>query len=172
MFNTSEAEIWVLPLRSGKKPSPFVRATAAFDAQFSPDGRWVAYRSMESGTPQVYVVPFESSKILNGSLAEGATGGKWQISSDGGSVPRWRADGKEIFYVGPENTFMAVNVETKGSAFEVGSSNPLFTAPLNPFTVTYDVTPDGTRFVVPVASGAENLPLTVMFNWPSKLRTD
>jgi len=168
MFNTSEAEIWVLPLGAGKKASLFVRATAAFDAQFSPGGRWVAYTSLESGSPQVYVVPFDADKILNGTVADSAPGGKWQISSEGGSVPRWREDGKEIFYVGHENTFMVVKVETKGTAFEVGSTKPLFTAPLNPLNVTYDVTRNGTRFLVPVASGVESLPLTVMFNWPSR----
>src|SRR5262249_18285853 len=117
MSTDSEADMWVLPLHGGKKPIPFLRATpAVFDGQFSPDGRWVAYVSRESGRPEVYVVAFEPSKFLNGSTA-GTPSGKWQISGNGGTTPRWRRDGKELFYIGPGNTIMAVQTDGKGASF-------------------------------------------------------
>jgi eukaryotic-like serine/threonine-protein kinase len=116
MANNSEADIWVLPLTGEKKPILFLQAAAAaFDAQFSPGGRLVAYTSRESGSPEVYVTSFDAAKILSGADV-GTQGGKWQISNNEGTTPRWRRDGKELFYLGPENTIMAVEVEGKGAS--------------------------------------------------------
>jgi serine/threonine protein kinase len=171
MANDSGADIWVLPLVDGRKPSLFVHAaSAAYDAQFSPDGRWVAYTSRESGRAEVYVAPFEAKKFLHGPVVDSAPGGKWQISNEGGSVPRWRGDGKELFYIGPQNTLMAVEIEGKGTSFEIGHGQSLFAAPVSPFAISYDVTPDGKRFVMSVVPEEENLPLTVMFNWTARLQ--
>jgi serine/threonine protein kinase len=171
MFNLSDADIWVLPRVGNKKPSLFLHAAgAAYNAQFSPDGRWVAYTSRESGRNEVYVAPFDAAKFLNGSVGDSQPGGKWQISNEGGWQPRWRGDGRELFYLGPQNTIMAVEVEGKGTSFEVGRSQSLFAAPVSPFEITYDVTADGKRFVMSVVPEEENVPLTVMFNWTAKLK--
>jgi eukaryotic-like serine/threonine-protein kinase len=171
MANNSEADIWVLPLVGGRKPSLFLHAAAAaYDAQFSPNGRWVAYTSRESGRAEVYVAPFEATKYLNGSVADGAPRGKWQISNDGGSIPRWRGDGRELFYIGLQNTVMAVEVEGKGTSFEVGRARSLFVAPVSPFAISYDVTPDGKRFAMSVLPEEENLPLTIISNWTARLQ--
>jgi Tol biopolymer transport system component len=171
MANDSEADIWVLPLVGSRKPSLFLHAAAAaYDAQFSPDGRWVAYTSRESGRPEVYVAPFEATKFLNGSIAHNAPAGKWQISNNGGSVPRWRGDGKELFYIGPQNTVTAVEVQGKGTSFEVGRGQSIFIAPVSPFALSYDVTPDGKRFAMSIVPEEDNLPLTVMFNWTARLQ--
>ena len=171
MANNSDAEIWVLPLLGDRKPSLFLRsAAAAFDAQFSPDGRWVVYVSKESGRLEVYVVPFEATKFLNGTITDSSPHGKWQISSDGGTVPRWRGDGKELFYLGPENTMTAVEVEGRETGFEIGRSQPLFVSPVIAPAISYDVTPDGKRFVFAVAPEEENLPLNVVFNWTARLQ--
>jgi serine/threonine protein kinase len=168
MANNSEAEIWALPFTGERKPSLFLRAAAAaFDAQFSPDGRWVAYTSRESGISEVYVAPFEPAKLPNG---DGTPGGKWQVSSNGGRVPRWRRDGKELFYIGPENTIVAVEVEGKGASFNVGRSQLLFIAPVNPFASTYDVAPDGQRFVMSTSPVEESPPLVLMFNWTARVQ--
>ncbi|MDA2938906.1 serine/threonine-protein kinase [Acidobacteria bacterium AH-259-A15] len=81
-------DVWMLPLSEEGKPTPFLQQSfREREAQFSPDGRWVTYESNESGTRQVFVQPFP------------ATGGKWQISTQGGVQPRWRRDGKELFYI-------------------------------------------------------------------------
>jgi serine/threonine protein kinase len=171
MANALDGEIWVLPLVGDRRPRLFLHAAAAaYDGQFSPDGRWVAYTSRESGRPEVYVVPFDASKFLNGATSNSFPAGKWQISSDSGSVPRWRGDGKELFYIGPGNTLMAAEVAGKGTSFEVGRSQSLFAAPVSPFAISYDVTPDGKRFVMSVAPDEENLPLTLMSNWTTKLK--
>jgi serine/threonine protein kinase len=172
MANYSEDDIWVLPLTGARKPAIFLHATAAtYDAKFSPDGRWVAYTSRESGSPEIFVAPFNTAKFLNGAGADSALGGKWQISSGGGTTPRWRGDGKELFYIGSGNTITAVEVEGKGVNFQVGPSRPLFVAPANPFASTYDVAPDGQRFVMSAASEQEELPLVLMSNWTAKLQT-
>ncbi len=171
MRNFSEADIWVLPFVAAMKPSLFLHAAAAaFDGHFSPDGRWVAYTSSESGRGEVYVAPFDAAKLLKGANTDGTPAGKWQISSEGGKVPRWRGDGKELFYLGPGNTMMAVEVEGKGTGFEVGHSRSLFAAPVSPFSLTYDVAPDGKRFVMGVVPEEENVPLKVLFNWTTKLK--
>jgi serine/threonine protein kinase len=171
MANSSEADVWVLPLTGERKPILFLHAAAAaYDAQFSPDGRWVAYTSRESGRPEVYVVPFEAAKILNAASTDHVSGGKWQISGDEGTTPRWRRDGKELFYISG-NTITAAEVEGKGASLLVGRSRPLFVAPVSPFALTFDVTPDGQRFVMSTAPEQEELPLVLMLNWTAKLPT-
>jgi serine/threonine protein kinase/Tol biopolymer transport system component len=171
MANSSDADIWVLPLTGERKPILFLHAAAAVsDAQFSPDGRWVAYTSAESGQREVYVTSFDAAKFLKGGGGSSTPSGKWQVSSAGGSVPRWRRDGKELFYLGPENTIMAVEVEGKGASFDMGRSQRLFVAPVSPFSETYDVAPDGQRFVMSATPEAETLPLVLMVNWTARLQ--
>ncbi len=95
-----------------------VAATPAQDAfgQFSPDGRWVAYQTNESGRFEVVVQPFP------------AAGSKWQVSTAGGVAPRWRADGKELYFLAPDATLMAVPVTAAGTSFEAGTPVALFPA--------------------------------------------
>ena len=172
MINSAQADIWVMPLAPDAKPVLFLHAAAAaYDGHFSPDGRWVAYTSRESGRPEVYVVPFDAARYAKGGGGGDAPpGGKWEISSDGGSVPRWRGDGRELFYLRPDRAIMAVEVDGKGSSFDVGRSEALFVAPASPFANIYDVAPDGKRFIVAFAPEEENLPLTLVLNWPALLK--
>ncbi len=171
LINKLHADIWVLPLTGDRKPRLFLHPPAsAYDAAFSPDGRWVAYTSRESGREEVYVVPFDAAKFLNGGGVYSSPGGKWQISSDGGDIPRWRRDGKELFYLSPNNNVMAAEVDGKGNSFEVGRVQPLFTAHLNRSASAYDVAPDGKRFVVNVAPEEESLPLTLVVNWTARVK--
>ena len=93
-------DLWLLPLSGDRKPVPYLATPAAeYQARFSPDGRWMAYTSNESGQPQVYV------------QAIPASGPKWQISQAGGSSPYWRHDGKEMFYLSADQKVMAVPVK-------------------------------------------------------------
>src|SRR5262249_48921758 len=113
---------------------------AEADGRLSPNGRWLAYPSNESGSWDVYVQPFPSVDR------------KWRISPDGGSRPRWRSDGKELFYVGPDQKLMAVAVTDEGS-FAAGTPTPLFQLRLIPVPPTqprqqYAVTEKGDRFLV------------------------
>ena len=121
-----------------------------WDAQFSPNGRWVAYTSFESGRFETFVSPFRET---TGDPISGAPPlSRWQVSSGGGSAPRWRADGNEIFYWSAESKkLMAVAVGADGARFDAGRPEPLFNArPLQeayPITF-YDVSADGQRFLV------------------------
>ena len=156
-------DIFVLPLSGDRKPFPFLNTKFNEGApQFSPDGRWVAYQSDESGKNDVYVAPFRGP------------GGKWQISTGGGSNPRWRQDGTEIFYQAPDNKLMAAAVNGKGGSFEVGAVKPLFqTRPGTGFRYYYfyHVSPDGQRFLVNTApEQAASAPITVVLNWQAGLK--
>jgi Tol biopolymer transport system component/tRNA A-37 threonylcarbamoyl transferase component Bud32 len=110
------------------------------NGQISPDGKWAAYASNESGNWEIYVTTFPGAA------------GKWQVSRGGGTEPRWRGDGKEIFYIGPTGMLMAVPVKSEGT-FSTGTPAPLFQihgrAPISSTDIfTYDVTRDGKRFLV------------------------
>ena len=114
---------------SRRRPQTAPLCQNAFDGQFSPDGRWVAYTSMESGKSEVYVVPFDATNVLNtGPGSVTTSGGKWQISPSGGAIARWRRDGKEIFYLGPGNQMMAAEVEARSNSFAARKAQPLFRA--------------------------------------------
>jgi serine/threonine protein kinase len=151
--------IWMLPLEGERKPhlfhdSPF----AEREASFSPDGKWVAYCSNESGDYKVYVVPFPGQ------------GGKWQVSPGGGCGPRWRRDGRELFYISSDNKMVAVEVKASGSSFEVGAIHALFaTRPYGVFG-RFDVLADGQRFAIPYEAGQPSAAITLIVNWDAELR--
>jgi Tol biopolymer transport system component len=154
-------DLWILPLFGERKSMPFARTP--FDernARFSPDGRWIAYVSNESGRYEVYVQPFLP-----------ASGGKWQISTTGGYQPRWRGDGKELFYIGADGKVMSVSVVADGG-FKVGVSKALFQTHLDPAALVndrnYAVTNDGQRLLITTSLGS-SAPITVVLNWQSAL---
>jgi hypothetical protein len=130
------------------------------NGQISPDGKWVAYASDESGTWEIYVTSFPGAA------------GKWQVSRGGGTEPRWRGDGKEIFYAGPSGMLTAVPVNSEGT-FATGTPAPLFQirgrAPISSTDVfTYDVAKDGKRFLVNRYVKPEHVaPLTILLNAPT-----
>jgi len=154
------SDIWVLPMFGDRKAFPFLQTPAnEVDAQFSPDGRWIAYVSDESGMNQVYIAPFP------------AAGGKWQVSRGGGTEPRWRGDGKEIFFVSLDYKITAVTINAKGANLEVGSAEPLFDIhPANPPGYHYDVTSDGKRFLVDTTKEGNATPLALIVNWTADLK--
>jgi len=125
-------------------------------SQFSPDGRWFAYQSDESGQFEVYVSAYPS-------------GGKWQVSQGGGLEPRWRADGRELYYVDAENYIVAVEVHP-GNSFESGSTTRLFQFHGAGGQWRYDVSNDGSRFLVTRALAQDlALPITIMTDWTQKV---
>jgi dipeptidyl aminopeptidase/acylaminoacyl peptidase len=156
-------DIWVLPLFGDRKPFPYIDAPGNQQyAQFSPDGHWVAYASDESGHSEVYVAPFPW------------TGAKWQVSNGDGVLPRWRRDGKEIFFLrmGSSGVFGA-DVNGHGSSFEVGEVHNLFNVNnLSPSSAgqQYAVTGDGQRFLQITTGDAGKLPLNVIQNWTAQLQ--
>jgi serine/threonine protein kinase/Tol biopolymer transport system component len=155
-------DIWVLPLEAERKPWPVVQTESnELFAQFSPDGRWIAYQSDESSQAEIYVQGFPKSSR------------KYPVSTNGGSRPRWRRDGKELFYLSPDRKMMAVEVKATATSFETGRPRELFQTrvaifPL--FAPTYDVTADGQRFLIQTTpDDAEGTsPMTVVMNWVPK----
>jgi eukaryotic-like serine/threonine-protein kinase len=153
-------DIWVLPLAGDLKPYPLLETefeeTQAF---FSPDGRWFAYTSNETGRTEVYVQSFPQ------------TGGKWLISTAGGSQPHWRGDGKELFYIAPDKTLMAVDINA-GFTLETSTPRALFTTQVSSYSAPsrYVVTADGHRFLINGPGGeASQTPVTVVMNWTAGL---
>ncbi len=157
----TQADIWVLPLSGDRKPFPFLNTEFnEGNGQFSPDGRWIAYFSTESDSVELYVAPFPGP------------GGKRQISTSGALPPaRWRADGKEIFYMAPDNKLMTAEVNGEGPMLEVGAVRALFEIRSGGPGVAYDVTADGQRFLVNTAvEQKESTPITLVINWTADLK--
>jgi serine/threonine protein kinase len=161
------SDLWVLPLEGDRKAAPLL--TTDFNeglGSFSPNGRWMAYVSNESGRNEIYVRPFVASGPSGPSLGEG----KWQVSKDGGTNPRWRADGKEIIF-NFELAILSVDVNGSGAGFQMGTPKQLFAAPANN---GWDVTGDGKRFmmIVPPNQGRQTAatPITVVLNWQAELK--
>ena len=153
-------DIWTLQLDGDRTPELFLRTDAnEFRPVFSPDGGWIAYESDESGRDEIYVRPFPASD------------GKWQISTGGGTAPRWAPDGSELFYL-EENRMMSVPV-TIGTSFQPGTPSVLFTHdnPSGP-PPAYSVSPDGIRFVMLQPSEKETPPgqINVVLNWFEELK--
>jgi eukaryotic-like serine/threonine-protein kinase len=148
----------------GGKSEPFLKSTASqSNGQISPDGKWAAYASNESGDWEIYVTTFP------------AGAGQWQVSRGGGKEPRWRGDGKEIFYVGARSTLTAVPVSTE-AGFSSGNPTPLFRTQLRAEVsstdeFTYDVSKDGQRFLVNrYTKPAQVAPLHIILNGTADLR--
>jgi eukaryotic-like serine/threonine-protein kinase len=161
-------DLWVLPLEGDRKPALLLGTQFnEREGSFSPDMRWVAYTSNESGRLEVYVRPF---------LASGPTGapslgeGKWQVSKDGGTLAKWRADGKELIFRAPNGSPTAVDVTTTGGAFQAGVPKQLSVLPPN--VGDWDVTADGKRFLAAVPPGQQTTqtPITVVLNWQAALQ--
>jgi Tol biopolymer transport system component len=152
-------DLWVLP-EGESEPEPFLRTEAQErEGSLSPDGHWLAYVSNQSGRDEVFVSPFPSPI------------GRWQVSTDGGRVPSWRADGRELLYVAADNRIVAVEVTT-GETFSRGSPRPLFVAPLAQLApaLEFDVSADGKRFLVnALADQGPGAPITVVVNWTAVL---
>jgi serine/threonine protein kinase len=155
----TRGDIWVLPLFGDRKPIPFLQTE--FDdlySCFSPDGRWIAYVSDETRQTEVYVRPFPGP------------GGKWQISTTGGTRPRWRQDGKEFFYLSTDNKIMAAEITAKGSMIEVGEIQPLFQILPTAVALNYDVFGDGQRFIVNSLVEDQTSSITFVINWAAELK--
>jgi Tol biopolymer transport system component len=167
-------DIWAVPLTGDRKPRPLVQTEfQEAQGQISPDGRWLAYLSNETKRMEVYV------RSMSGSA------GKWQISTQGGAYPKWRHDGKELFYLSRDRKLMAVDISAGGRAVEAGIPHPLFDlripgtfvstdvfAPNANTPYPYAVTRDGQRFLVSmdVSQLTAETPITVTVNWMAGLK--
>ncbi len=166
----AQSKIWVFPMTGRGRPFRLLEGDGVEGyAQFSPDGRWIAYNSNESGRDEVYIVPFDPSSRL-GTQHGAAISPRWQISISGGHWPRWRRDGRELFYWGLDDNIMAVPVTTRASEINAGKPHPLFRANPGFYDSSYDVSLDGKKFMINTAPQEKAAPITVVENWPSDLR--
>lgn len=160
-------DLWALPMTGDPKPFTVVQAAAdQRGGEFSPDGRWLAYESNESGRLEVYVQPFPQA------------GGKWQASSAGGTQVRWRRDGRELYYLAPDGRLMAVSVAPgpDGKTLNLGVPVPLFQTRLAtganvvPGRPQYAVAPDGRFLLNTIVDDTAPSPITVVVNWTQLLQ--
>jgi Tol biopolymer transport system component len=158
----TRTDLWLLPLTGDRTPVPLLRTEAGEEqATISPDGRWFAYTSNESGRSEVYVRSFPSGD------------GLWRLSTGGGGDPRWRPDGREIFYIAEDRRLVSVSVKP-GAVFEHGPPVPLFDTGMTPYWGAarnhYDIGSDGRfLFMVPAADD-RTAPFTIVINWSAGLR--
>jgi Tol biopolymer transport system component/tRNA A-37 threonylcarbamoyl transferase component Bud32 len=155
-------DILILSLVGGGAPTPLAATAAQEDgAQFSPNGRFVAYSSDATGRVEIYVAAFPRP------------GDTWQVSEEGGREPRWSRDGKELFFFNRDNWLLAAAVETSASRFEVTAIHPLFQVPSrgSEFNWRYDVFPDGKHFLVGTPADDDILsPITLVTDWTRNVK--
>ena len=155
-------DIWILPTTGDRKPFPLLDSEFnEYQGRTSPDGRWVAYVSDESGSPEVYVQSFPKP------------GGKWQISTAGGADPRWRRDGRELYFISADRKLMAAEVKADAT-FQAGVPQALFDVRVSGLVDVrghYAVSADGRRFLVNrLGESGGSSPMTVVLNWTAALR--
>jgi len=162
----SGGSIWAMPTSGDKKPFLVVQpqsqqGTIQF-SRLSPDGKWLAYTSTESGREELYITPFPAS------------GGRWQISQNGGTAPAWRGDSKELYFYefsGGQTQIIAVEVVAKGEQFETRNYRKLFALGhvIAGGNANFEVTPDGKRFLIAVQPEVAAAPISLTLNWTGKL---
>jgi dipeptidyl aminopeptidase/acylaminoacyl peptidase len=163
----STSDIWTMPMDT-RTPVAYIHGAAnEAHPMFSPDGKWVAYTSDESGRPEIYVQRYP------------ANGDKWTISTSGGVQPQWRGDGRELFFLTPSLQLVAVDINANGDRLDAGVPRPLFTSralllggALAPYR-SYAVSHDGQSFLIDETAPEpmqRRDPLMVILNWTSLLR--
>jgi WD40 repeat protein len=154
--------LWIVPVSGEAKPVAIVQPPSPLSNivsyRVSPDSRWVAYVSDESGLQEIYITSFPEGK------------GKWKVSSNGGAYPAWRADGKELFYQNITNDFFACPITVKKSEIEVGTPQHLFNTTSPGIGISFDVSADGKRLLVNHAEEEAQAPLQLLTNWPAELK--
>ncbi len=162
-------DLWVLRMVGDRTPSVFLKTPfRESNAALSPDGRWVAYQSNESGQAEIYVRPFAPPGAAG--TPAGAAGGQWQVSTAGGVYPVWRPDGKELYYVNPAGAMMAAPVAVSAATLEPGAPAVLFPTRIYGGGVDaqqgrqYHVAPNGTFLINTVVYNVST-PLTLLQNW-------
>jgi dipeptidyl aminopeptidase/acylaminoacyl peptidase len=158
----SDYQLWALSMDGGREELPLVQGVMIADEpRFSPDGRWIVFHAAIDGPPQVFAIPFPP------------TGERFQISTEGGVQPRWRSDGRELYYLGPDGQVMVVAMPD-GNPTKAQSPQPLFGLRLDPSPAfdQFAVVGNGERFIVrrPLRpGGADTAPVHVLVNWPDAL---
>ncbi len=156
-------DLWILPLQPQSKPFPYLQTDFdTFQAQFSPDSRWISYTSNESNRYQIYVQPFQG---------KAASGSKWPISTEGGSQASWRQDGRELYYIAADRKLMVVEIKP-GATFDPGAPRALFQTQVPGLVDArnhYVASTDGQRFLInTITQESASWPVTVVLNWEQR----
>jgi len=153
--NTNGWDVGMVDLETGEQQALLSTTYDEFSPRLSPDGRWLAYVSNESGRGEVYVAPFPSLD------------GKWQISTEGGEEPLWSPTGDELYYLLSPGTIMAADMSVRGESLAPGSARPLFDATFShELGSSYTISPDGQRFLLNVIpDGDATNHVTVLLDW-------
>jgi eukaryotic-like serine/threonine-protein kinase len=159
---TTSGDLWLLPMVGDRTPIPLLQSEFTdVQGQISPDGRWLAYTSNESGSLEVWVTTFPRATA------------RWQISSGGAGDPRWRSDGKELFFIAEDRLLMAVPIKG-GTTFTHGSPVSLFDTGVPPHWYQsrnlYDVSRDGRFLFMSPVEDDRSSPVTVVLNWAARLK--
>jgi len=168
LANETHGDVWVFDLARGRKPVPLLN-TPFHEANpaFSPDGKWLAFISNESGRPEVYIQAFQAKDVPS------VVGERYLVSREGALALRWRSNGKELFYLGFDGRIQAVPVKLSPKP-EFGPATPLFTISTEARAaihsiVGFDVSADGQRFVIPMVTSADGPSIVVVQNWEALL---
>jgi hypothetical protein len=159
LLYAQDGDLWLCPTSGDAKPYRFRKKTDFSESQgaFSPNGRWIAYRSNVSGRDEIYVSPFPEGTV------------DYKISRNGGHAPRWKGDSSEIYFLSPDGTMMVASIG-KGMDFARTMPRPLFPTDLQGGNNPYAVTGNGERFLMPVPVDPRNMyRITVAVNWTAKL---
>jgi Tol biopolymer transport system component len=156
-------ELWHLPTGGGRKPVPFLRTQFnELQGQVSPNGKWIAFASDESGRNEIYVQSFPTG------------GARWLVSNNGGSLARWRRDERELFYRAPDGKLMVAPVRQASQGLEFGTPAALFriSEPQGIYSYPYDLSADGQRILtlVPGHLAGDVASLNVILNWGAELK--
>jgi serine/threonine protein kinase/Tol biopolymer transport system component len=160
--NIGAQDVWVIPLSEPDKAAPLVQSQfQERGGQFSPDGRWIAYQSLQTSRNEIYVTPFPGG------------GARWQVSAAGGTQPRWSADGRELYFVSPMDDLMVATLDGSATRLEVKEVKSLFRVNLyrgpRVGLHSYDVSPDGKRFLINDAGEVGVPRVALVTNWTAEL---
>ena len=164
----ARSQMWIYALDGKSAPYRLLDGDSReVESQFSPDGRWIAYSSTQSGREEVYVIRFHQDATSD--TARAARAKRWQVSSSGGSQPKWRPDGRELFYINSDRGIVAVPVKAEGSGFEMGKTQLLFLSNsiVGLSILDYAVSPNANKFLLNVPTPEGAAPITIVENWLS-----
>jgi Tol biopolymer transport system component len=162
-------DIWISPVSGGGSARPVVHTSGNADnAVFSPDSRWIAYQSNESGRDEVYVLGGGSGEPGAERTNSGNASRAQRVSANGGTQPLWRSDGSELFFLAPDGTVMSAAISSAASNVHADPPRAVFAAPMSlVLRRTYAVTSDGARFLIPVLDESNPPVITVRPDWPT-----
>jgi serine/threonine protein kinase len=168
LYNSGNQDIYLSDIKDNNKPKALISTYFdERDAVFSPDMKWIAYTTNESGKYQVYVISF------NPGNSNSTASGKWQISIDGGRLPKWMNNGKSVYYFTPDNKIMSVNVNEKGSTMSPGKPSTILDLGNKQITGLFDINKTGNKIIAAISNGQNvSSDITLIENWQKEVERE